>query len=111
MKTKRKTSEKTREVMKSMLCDNTISISEIVQNMANRGYGLGRIFNHIRAMKTTACISDLIILKLILLELSRMEKLPSKTKIRHHFRTKVSKDEYNKRNKRSILKEMYHLDP
>lgn len=110
MKRKQKISPETLEIMRSVWCDRTVSISKIAQRMTNRGCGVGRMFNHVRKMKTCSCFSDFVLLKLILYELCRMEKLPSKEKIRHHFRTKVSKEDWKGVPKRQILEKLYFPD-
>lgn len=84
-------------------------LKRLVEKKTNKGWGLGRIFNHIRKMKTFEDMSDLGILRTTLFELKRLEMLPSKEKIKHHFRTKVSKDDYCKENKGEALEDLYNL--
>lgn len=82
---------------------------KIVQEKTNKGWGLGRIFNHMRKMNAFIYMSDLGILRSILFDLKKLRKLPSKEKIKHHFRTKVPKDDYCKENKGEVLKDLYKL--
>lgn len=90
---------------------NSVSyyLKKIVQDKTKKGWGVGRIFNHIRKMKSFEYMSDLGILRSILFDLKKLGKLPSKEKIKHHFRTKVSKDDYCKENKGEVLTDLYKL--
>lgn len=95
--------------------DNYITLSsdlsKKVKNMAGRGYGLGRIFNHLRELKYCDRISDFGIFRLALCELKDLEKLPSRNKLRHHFRTKVSKKDWEGSSKSQILEDLYNPRP
>jgi len=88
---------------------NTLNyqLSEKVRNMAKKDYGLGRIFNHLRKMELCKNLSDLAILRLSLFELKKLEKMPSNLKIKHHFRTKVAKEEWLGSSKKELLKDLY----
>lgn len=96
-----------------MESNNTLSfeLSEKVRNMAGRNFGLGRIFNHLRKMKFCEQMSDLGILRLALCELKNLKKLPSKNKIRHHFRSRVDKKDWDGVSKGKILEDLYNLPP
>lgn len=89
----------------------TSELSEKVKNMAGRNYGLGRIFNHLRALKSCEQLTDLGILRLALCELKNTNGMPSKSKIGHHFRTKVNKDDWEGASKNEILEDLYNPTP
>lgn len=96
-----------------MVNNNTISfeLSEKISNMVGRNYGLGRIFNHLRKLTVCDQMSDLSIFRLALCELKNLKKLPSKNKIRHHFRSKVDKEDWQGVSKGKILEDLYNLPP
>lgn len=89
---------------------NTLSseLSEKVRSMSGRSYGLGRIFNHLRKLKSCEYISDLGIFRLALCELKNLERLPSKNKIRYHFKNKISKEDWEGVAKGQILEDLYN---
>jgi hypothetical protein len=76
--------------------------------MGSKDFGIGRIFNHLRELQMCEYLSDLAILRFILYELQKIGKLPSKSKIGHHFRTKISKDDWEGSSKSEILKDLYN---
>ncbi len=92
------------------MSNNTLSgeLSEKIRSMANKSYGLGRIFNHLRKLKSCEQISDLGIFRLALCELKNSERLPSKNKIRYHFRNKVSKADWEGTSKNEVLEDLYN---
>lgn len=87
----------------------SLQLSSTIQKRIKANWKLGRIFNHIRKMKTFENMSDLGILRSTLFELKKLNKLPSREQTKHHFRTKVSKDNYLKEDKREILSDLYNL--
>lgn len=93
-----------------MESNNTISfeLSEKISNMIVRNYGLGRIFNHLRELKSCDQITGLGILRLAICELKNANKIPSKSKIGHHFRTKVDKNDWDGASKTEILEDLYN---
>ncbi len=74
--------------------------------MEGKGFGIGRIFNRLRKMRVCECLSDLAILRLILYELQGLERLPSRSKILHHFRTKIPKEDWRGVLKTEILSDL-----
>lgn len=83
------------------------SLSEKVIRMANKDFGVGRIFNHLRKMQACEYLSDLAILRLVLYEFQKLGKLPSKRKIGNHFRTKIPKEDWEGSSKSEVLRDLY----
>lgn len=84
-------------------------LSYAIQKRIKMNWKLGRIFNHIRKMITFEDMTTLETFRSILLELKKLNKLPSREQIKHHFRKKVSKDDYFEEDKREILSDLYNL--
>lgn len=93
--------------MKNKTCSQAKALSKIIQKRVQQEWGLGRMFNHIRNLSQFEIMSDLAILRFTLSELQKLGQLPSQEKIKHHFRTKVSKDDYDPKDKRDILRDLY----
>lgn len=79
--------------------------------MCSKGFGLGRMFNHLRKMRTCENLSDIAIFRLILNNMRTLGKLPSRNKIGHHFRKKISKDDWDGSPKGEILKDLNDPTP
>ena len=84
------------------------SLSEKIVRMKEKGFGIGRTFNHLRSLDACEYLSNLAILRIILYELQKVGEFPSKNKIGHHFRTKVSKDDWQGSSKSEVLKDLYN---
>lgn len=89
---------------------NKEKIREVVEKSIRKDWGFGRLFNHIRKMKEFVLWSDLIIFRLILVELRKIGKELTKKQLLHHFRTKVSKNDYDKKDKSEIIADLTKLD-
>lgn len=87
----------------------TSQLSDAIQKKIKINWKLGRIFNHIQKMSTFKDMTTLGIFRSILLGLKKFNKQPSREQIKHHFRTKVSKDDYIEEEKREILSDLYNL--
>lgn len=82
-------------------------IHEVIRRKIKRNWKFGRIFKHMRRMKEFISLSSLGLFRTILLELVRMNKMPSREIIKYHFRNKVSRDDYSKSNKKEVLEDLY----
>jgi hypothetical protein len=85
------------------------AFSTVLKRSNKKGWGLGRTFNHLRKMKKFEIWSDIVIFRLILFELKKMREVIPKSRTLHHFRTKISKDNYSKENKGEVLKDLTKL--
>ena len=83
-------------------------LTKKVKRLARRGWGVSRIFNH---LKKLGCCKDqpkLGLLRFILVEFKQLKKSPSKEMIRHFFKTKVPKDEWEGNKKKDVLFDLYN---
>jgi hypothetical protein len=92
---------------------NTLSqeISESIKQKAGKGHGVGRIFNHLKKQEKCRSLSELGILRIVLTVMAELGKLPPKSKINYHFRTKVPKDNYDPEVKGEILRDLQNPTP
>lgn len=69
-------------------------MSELMVRLANRGYGLGRMWRYIRAMKQYQDQSDLGIFRLAVWTLKRNGYGVSNKSISYHFKANVDPEDY-----------------
>lgn len=81
-------------------------LAKKVSTMVGGGFGLGRIFNHLRKLEICRNLSDLALLRIILYELRVLGVMPSRSKVGHHFRTKVVKGDWEGASVRELMKDL-----
>ncbi len=82
-------------------------LSEKINSKIRKGWGVGRIFTYIRKLEMCDRMTNLGIFRHILCQFKELNKMPSREKIKYHFRTKVLKEDCMGSDKGGILSDLY----
>jgi len=82
-------------------------LSAKINSKIKKGWGVGRMFTYVRKLELCSGMTNLGIYRHILCQFKELDKMPSKEKIKYHFRTKVLKEDWDGSSKGEILRDLY----